>query len=120
MQGVLSDSISINTGAPQGCVLSTLLYILYTNDCMSGNNDIRFFKYADFTAILGMIRGDENNYRSNIEQFIKWCDDNYLQLNQSKLKEITVDFRVATQQHKPVKIKDENIEIVPKYNSNDR
>ena len=55
------------------------------------------------------------NYRSNIEQFIKWCDDNYLQLNHSKTKELIVDFRVATQQHESVKIKDENIEIVPKY-----
>ena len=46
---------------------------------------------------------------------IKWCDDNYLQLNPSKTKEIIVDFRFATHQHEPVKINGESIEIVPKF-----
>ena len=32
VQDALSDTITINTGSPQGCVLSALLFILYTND----------------------------------------------------------------------------------------
>ena len=30
----LSSALSISTGSPQGCVLSPLLYTLYTNDCI--------------------------------------------------------------------------------------
>ena len=111
----LSDSICINTGAPQGCVLSALLFILYTNDCRAEMENVNIFKYADDTAILGLIKNDESNYRLNIQKFTKWCDDNYLQLNPSKTKEILFDFRADPPACNPIEIKGENIEIVPKY-----
>ena len=31
----ISSSLIINTGAPQGCVLSPLLYTLFTHDCVA-------------------------------------------------------------------------------------
>ncbi len=34
-----SDTLITSTGSPQGCVLSPLLYILYTNDCVSRHTD---------------------------------------------------------------------------------
>ena len=73
------------------------------------------FKYADDTIILGLIRNDETCYRTNVELFTKWCDNNHLQLNPSKTKEIIFDFRKARPQYEPVQIKGDNIEIVQKY-----
>ena len=35
----LSQTVVTNTGAPQGCVSSPILYILYTNDCTSSNTN---------------------------------------------------------------------------------
>ena len=53
-----SDKISINTAGPQGCVLSTFLFIVYTNDMRSPNQNSHIIKYADDTVILGLINND--------------------------------------------------------------
>ena len=42
--------ITINTGSPQGCVLSALLFILYANGMVSYSNNCYVLKYADDTA----------------------------------------------------------------------
>ena len=50
-----SDTIRTNTGAPQGCVISPVLFTLYTNDCVSTHDSCEIIKYADDTAILGKL-----------------------------------------------------------------
>ena len=52
-KGVLSGERSISTGVPQGCVLSPVLFTLYTNDCTGTENTI-FIKYSDDTAIVDL------------------------------------------------------------------
>ena len=42
-----SDVLVTSTGSPQGCVLSPLLIILYTDDCRSTHPDCHLVKYAD-------------------------------------------------------------------------
>ena len=90
----MSDIITTNTGTPQGCVLSPSLFILYTNDCVSDKDSVHILKYADDTAILGLIRDDESQYRNSVETFVQYCEDNHLNLNVKKTKEIVFDFRV--------------------------
>ncbi|XDV31630.1 hypothetical protein PO909_002597 [Leuciscus waleckii] len=46
--------------APQGCVLSPLLYSLYTNDCTSHTDSVKMFKFADDTTVVGLIAGDDD------------------------------------------------------------
>ncbi|KAI3369607.1 hypothetical protein L3Q82_025325, partial [Scortum barcoo] len=89
-----SSTITLNTGAPQGCVLSPFLYSLFTHDCrpMYGSNSIT--KFADDITVIGLISdNDESHYRAEVEHLATWCADNNLLLNTSKTKELIVDFK---------------------------
>jgi hypothetical protein len=43
----------LNTRAPQGCVLSPLLYSLFTHDCMANHDSNSIIKYAVDTTVVG-------------------------------------------------------------------
>ena len=86
VSGVCSSHVSISTGAPQGCVLSPFLYTMYTNSCRSAYSHNHYFKYADDTALVGLLSDDETDYRSDIDHFVSWCVANCLELNVVKTK----------------------------------
>jgi hypothetical protein len=47
----ISTSLTINTGAPQGCVLSPLPYYLFTHDCVAMHASNSIIKFADDTTV---------------------------------------------------------------------
>ena len=89
----LSPSATPNTGAPQGCVLSPLLFTVYTDDLCSEHDNVHILKYADDTAVVGLItKAEETGYRCEVEKVRAWCEDHNLILNTSKTKEMVVNF----------------------------
>ena len=111
-----SGSLTINTGAPQGCVLSAFLFIIYTNDMAMNSDSCKIIKYADDTIVLGLInKNNETKYREAIDYVTNWCSDNYLHLNVSKTKEMVFDFRVNQNTKIPVVIDDTDVTFVEEY-----
>uniref|UniRef100_A0A4W5R298 Reverse transcriptase domain-containing protein n=1 Tax=Hucho hucho TaxID=62062 RepID=A0A4W5R298_9TELE len=77
-----STPLILNTGAPQGCVLSPLLYSLFTHDCMAKHTSNSIIKFADDTTVVGLItNNDETAYREEVRALGVWCQENNLSLN---------------------------------------
>ena len=115
-----SPVIEINTGAPQGCVLSALLFTLYTSDCQASHTKNVIMKYADDTVVVGFVdrkdeTSDTNVYFEEIAKFHDWCNTNYLNLNVKKTKEMVIDFGLSDEQKSPVLIDNEIVETVHEY-----
>ncbi len=115
-----SNSITLNIGAPQGCVLSPLLYSLYTHDCVSSHYSTSIVKFADDTVVLGLIsNNDETAYLDEVERLTSWCQDNCLSLNVSKTKELIVNFRKRQQRpYTPLMISGTPVERVSSFGVN--
>ena len=50
-----SATLILNTGAPQGRVLSPLLYSLFTYDCVAKHDSNTIIKFPDDTTVVGLI-----------------------------------------------------------------
>ncbi len=111
-----SSPLTLNTGAPQGCVLSPLLYSLYTHDCTATHSSNVIVKFADDTTVIGLITdNDETAYRAEVSTLTKWCQENHLSLNIDKTKELVVDFRRQSREHTPITIDKTPVEWVNSF-----
>jgi hypothetical protein len=57
----------LNTGDPQGCVPSPLLYSLFTHDYMAMHTSNSIIKLADNPTVVGLItKNDKTAYREEV------------------------------------------------------
>ena len=114
---LISSSLTLSTGAPQGCVLSPVLYSLFTHDCCAHFDCNIMVKFADDTTLEGLIsENDESKYQSDVSKLVTWCDQNNLELNASKTKEMILDFRRTKAATSPLTFKGNKIETVNEFN----
>ncbi|KAK1785836.1 hypothetical protein P4O66_003119 [Electrophorus voltai] len=112
-----SSTLTLSTGAPQGCVLSRLLYLLYTYDCVATSNSTTIVKFVDDTVAMCLISDNEERaYLGEIKHLENWCQENNLLLNISKTKELIVDCSKKQEQHyPPVRISGTMVERVDSF-----
>ena len=93
--GNTSSTLILITGAPQECVLSPLLYSMFTQYCMARHDFNTIIMFSNDTTVVGLITdNDETAYREEVRDLAMWCQDNNLSLNVIKTKEMIVDYRI--------------------------
>ena len=95
-----------------------MLYSLFTHDCLSCYVRTKILKCSDDTTVIGLItNSDESENRDQVNKLISWCNDNNLELNVNKTKEIIVEFsrKQLVLPRLPLVIDDRTVEIVQHF-----
>ena len=69
----------------------------------------------NYTLVGYILNGNDQAYREEINKLVSRCEENYLDLNLSKTKDLVVDFRKKKAMATPILIKGSQIEMVPSY-----
>lgn len=84
-----SDVFTPTSGVPQGSVLGPLLFTIFIND-LGSRLSVRYLLFADDLKIFWIIRNGEDVrwLQVALNELVKWCGENGLDLNPSKCNSI--------------------------------
>ena len=90
VNGFKSTNAILNTGVPQGCVLSPVLFSIYTNEITCSSNGLKLVKYADDMALVANLTDDDSlsTYKQYVNTMDLWFKRSSLELNITKTKEL--------------------------------
>ena len=74
------------------------------------------YKYADDTALVGLCTNTDTQCRAEVDRFVSWCYDNFLNLNVDKTKEMIIDYRRNNNEHNVLEINEKVVQTVQEYN----
>ena len=107
LSGIRSDELIVNTGVPQGCVLSPVLFSVYTNEVVSTNVLLTLVKFADVMALVVRLQDEISlaEYFLQLQLYVlnSWFKESFMDLNISKTKELVFDSRREKEPFIPVK-----------------
>ena len=107
-ENVLSDSVKIKGGVPQGSKIVPPAFVIHINDLPSvihssenNNNDDSSSMFMDDTTLFEIMSVSEQisgsvigNSQRSLDSVVQFTKDNKMQLHLNKCKEMQIDFRM--------------------------
>ena len=111
---MFSNEIVLNSGCPQGCVLSPVLFSLYINDISCNDPILTLLKYADDMALIGRLFDEDSlaKYFLKVNELNDTLKERFLELNVRKTKELVCGKMREDDTLRPVVIDEKDVEIV--------
>ena len=113
MNSLVSTTVQSSTGAPQGTVKAPYIFALYTSDYRSSHELCPVIKFADDSAMVGLIKNDDHTHYER--EPASWNTVIGIILNVSKTKETIIDFRRSRTSPTPISIKNCDVQRVNEY-----
>jgi hypothetical protein len=122
--GMMSESLLIETGVPQGSILGPLLFIIYINDIANVSELFHPIIYADDTSLTSTLNtfGSKTTedfddiINTELSKVIKWLNTNKLSLNIQKTKFMIFHQPQKVFRQPKIVVNDISIESVNSFN----
>ena len=99
LENVLSDSLPVNSGVPQGSILGPLLFVLFINDISTGiTSGTNICLFADDTKIWRSMNcvEDCNILQNDIDYLHDWCISNKMKFHSDKCKVVSINTKSSS------------------------